>query len=423
LDLRKYRLVFKNIGLYTILNLFNSIIPFLLLPILTKHLSKEEFGLIDMFNNLGYIFIPFVGLNIGSSVIRFYYDKDKIDLSVFISSILYFLIFSGILLIGATVLLSYIDSGIFEKNSLPFDLILLSIGYALFSQIGEILLSLWRAEEDPAKFGIFRVSKSLIDLGVSAYLIVYLNMGWAARVNTAVIVSGIFSIIAIYLMFKSYKLRFKVNYTYIKSALAYSSPLILHTAGSYIISFSDRFVILHFLTLKEVGLYGVAYQIGMIMSFINNSFNQAWTPFMFSKLNEGNRSVFLKLHKINLYYFVLMLLMAVGVYLFVPFIYKYFIGKSFLVSPMVVFWVLLGYALNGMYKMIVNYMFYYKQTTRLSLITVLAAIVNVVLCWILVPIYGILGAAVATTLAFLLMFLLVYIQYHKLFMKLKNMEN
>jgi len=49
--------ILKNIGLYTILNLINSGIPFLLLPILTNKLSKEEYGTIDLFNNIGFYLI------------------------------------------------------------------------------------------------------------------------------------------------------------------------------------------------------------------------------------------------------------------------------------------------------------------------------------------------------------------------------
>ncbi len=72
-----------------------------------------------------------------------------------------------------------------------------------------------------------------------------------------------------------------------KSALNYSLPLILHSIGSYIISFSDRFIILYYLDVKQVGIYAVAYQIGMIMSFINNSFNQAWDTISLFSIVQG----------------------------------------------------------------------------------------------------------------------------------------
>lgn len=403
--------VFKNIGLYSLLNLINASIPFLLLPILTQNLSKESYGIIDLFTNLNYIFLPIIGLNIGSSVIRFYYDKEKIDFSKFISSILLFLALFGILIIGMSFLTISFFPIIGRSTGLPNQVIYLSIAFALFSQVCEILLSFWRAEEKPIQFGVFRVSKSLLDLGIAAYLIVFINLDWEARVYTSVLIAGIFSLIAIYILIKELGLNFDFDFSYLKMGLVYSSPLIFHSLGGYIISFSDRFIILHFLGLDEVGLYAVAYQVGMVMSFISNSFNQAWTPFLFSKLKEGNKKTLNQINKINFIYFLVMIILAFIIYLFVPIIYDVFIGEAFAVSPMIIFWVLLGYVFNGMYKMLVNYMFFYKMTKHLAGITIFAAIINIIFCFYLVPSYGIIGAAISTTISFSMMFILVFIVY------------
>jgi len=415
--------VFKNIGLYSLLNLLNASIPFILLPIFTQNLSKESYGIIDLFTNLNYIFVPIIGLNIGSSVIRFYYDKEKIDFSKFISSILLFLAVFGILIICISFITISFFPNIGSSTGLPNQVIYLSIAFALFSQICEILLYFLRAEEKPIQFGFFRVTKSLLDLGIAAYLIVFINFDWEARVYTSVIVACVFSIIAVYILARKLNLNLEFDFNYLKMGLAYSSPLIFHSLGGYIISFSDRFIILHFLGLEEVGLYAVAYQIGMVMSFISNSFNQAWTPFLFSKLKEGKRKTINELHRINFIYFLIMIVLAFIIYLFVPIIYDLFIGEAFAVSPMIVFWVLLGYAFNGMYKMLVNYMFYFKMTSHLASITIFAAVVNVAICYYLVPIYGILGAAISTTLSFLIMFILVFIVYFKINKSLKKRMN
>jgi len=407
--------IIKNIGWYTLLNFFNSAIPFLLLPILTKNLSIEQFAIIDLFNNVSYILLPLVGLNIGSSIIRFYYDKDQIDLSKFIYNILFFLIVSGLFLLTACLVFSILNINLLGDKEIPTIILLLAVAYALFSQICEVLLSLWRAEELPINYGIFRICKTVIDLGISIYLILFISQSWQSRIYSTVLVSLVFSIWAVYIMTKKYNLKRGINRLYLKIALKYSAPLILHGVGGYVISFSDRFVILHFMDLKSVGLYGVAYQVGMIMSFIGNSFSQAWTPFVFAKLKLNEMSIFRKLDIFNYFYFVMMILLSFALYFMVPIIYRIFIGKQFDVSPTIVFWVLLGYGVNGMYKIVVNYMFYYKKTGLLAIITCLAALVNVFMCWILVPVYGLLGAAVATTIAFFVMFILVYIQYLKIY--------
>lgn len=414
--------IVKNIGLYTLLNFFNASVPFLLLPILTNHLDKAQYGIMDIFMNMSFILMPVIGLNISASVVRFYFDKDTIDFPVFLYNIIFFIVCSGgsfIVLAGALVLF---EINIFQDESIPYYLILLSILYVLFSQLCEVLLSLFRVEEKPLHFGLFRISKTIMDFGVSVLLIVIFSYGWEGRVYPTVLITCLFSILAVVIIKRIWTLNYKINKNYIKSALRYSSPLIFHGLGVYIISFSDRFLILKFLGIESVGIYAVAYQIGMIMSFVNTSFNQAWMPFLFSKLKEENGSVLKRLEKFNYIYFLLMVFIALGVYVMVPSIYKYFIGETFNVDASIVLWVLLGYALNGMYKMIVNYIFYFKKTTNLALYTMIAAVVNISGCYILLPRYGILGASVSTTIAFFVLFILVYIQYLRFFRYRKIIE-
>jgi len=108
-----------------------------------------------------------------------------------------------------------------------------------------------------------------------------------------------------------------------------------------------------------------------------------------------------------------MLVLALIIYFVVPIIYDFFIGKEFEADPQIVLWVLLGYAFNGMYKIIVNYMFYYKNTKKLSLITIISSLINVIFSIILIPFLGLLGASISTAIGFLVMFIVVYYEYNK----------
>lgn len=403
-----------NIGIYSALNFINSAIPFLLLPVLTHKLTKSEFALIDIFNNLAFILSPLVGLNIGAAVIRYYYDKDQYDLKVFFSSALLFLIGSSLLLLAFLFLSSTSIGGLLNISRDIQHILILSVLYSLFNQIGEVLLSLYRASERPVNYGVYRVSKTFLDLGVSTILIVFVWASWTSRVYTALTVSCIFSIIAICVLVKELDLKFTYNKHYVKAALAYSVPLILHNISGYVINYADRLIILRHLDLEAVGLYGVAYQVGMVISFIGNSFNQAWTPFLFSTLKAGNKNKIKWLEKSNVLMTVFYFSLAGIIYLFVPFIYQYFIGKDFKVEPHIVFVVLLGYATNASYKNYVNYLFYYKRTARLSFYTGISALINIGLCWVWVPKYNILGAAYATLVSFIVQFVLVYVDYKKI---------
>lgn len=402
-----------NIGSYSGFNLINSAIPFLLLPVLTQNLSKSDFAIIDIFTNLTFILAPLIGLNIGSSIIRFYYDKELYNLKTFFSSSLIFIIISGIVIILLTLTFNIFFADLLNINKTIQGILLLSIFYALSNQIGETLLSLYRASERPIPYGKYRVIKTFFDFSISTFLIVFVWSSWTMRVYTAVAISCIFSIVSIILLIKELELRFDYHPQYVKSALTYSVPLILHDIGGHIINYADRLIILHFTNLDSVGIYAVAYQIGLVMSLVGNSINQAWTPFLFSILKEQNPERIRWLDRFHIKMIFFYFLLAGIIYLFTPFIYSSFIGKAFNASPHIVLIILASYAINASYKNYVNYLFYYKKTARLSVYTGLGALINIGLCWYWIPKYNILGAAYATLISFSIQFILVFIDYQR----------
>ncbi|PRX13761.1 O-antigen/teichoic acid export membrane protein [Nonlabens ulvanivorans] len=404
--------LFQSLGMYTLVNFINSAIPFLLLPILTSNLSEAEYGIVDIFNNLSFIFIPIIGLNIVSCVLRFYYD-DNIDFNKFLSTVTTTLLICGTIIILAVASFIYSTDVDIINEEIPNSVLLLALLFAFSSQIIEIILGIFRATERPLNYGFVRIVKTGLDLSLSIYCVVVLKLGWEGRIYPAVGVGLLIALLILLYLFHAYNVRLVIKKDYLRIAFKYSTPLIFHSLAGYIISFSDRFIILEFMSAEDVGLYAVAYQVGMIMSFVNNSFNQAWTPYVFSILKGGDLAKIKQLSKFNYFYFLLMIVLALSIFLMVPLIYEWFIDGKFEVDYQIVFWVLLGYAFNGMYKVLVNYLFYYKRTSSLAIITVSAAVCNIVFCILLVPRIGILGASISTTIAFFLMFALVYVYYLK----------
>ena len=396
----------KNISGFAFFNVLNSAIPFLLLPILTAYLSPEHYGVVDIFYNTTLIITPFIGLCIVQSIGRFYFEK--IVLSRFVSTVLVVLLSTGLIITA----LSLVFNIVFEDYLLGYDippyLIFLAFLYTLFTQISEILLALWRVSYKVAHFGIFRVSKTALDLGLSIFLIASLGYGWEGRIYPQVIVAFLFAIIALYLLYKlGYLKNLKADKTYKKEALSYSIPLIFHTFGGYVINFSDRFFILIMLSMTDVGVYSVAYQIGMVMSLVQNSFNQAWVPFFFQKLKEDTDSARRKIVQITYIYIAFLVVTTLLLYLCIPLIYKYFINESYVDGASLIIWVLLGFLFNGIYKMLVNFLFYDKRTKLVAVLSIGSAILNIALNYFLIKFNGITGAAQATMLTFLFFMLVI----------------
>lgn len=402
----------KNISFFTFFNLLNAAIPFLLLPILTVYLAPTDYAVIDIFNSLNMLFMPLVVLSIVGSISRFYFEEE-VKLPIFIKTVFSSTVKYGVCFIALNILVTLLLFFSFDlKLDFPPYLLILSALFVFFSQLGEILLTLWRVSYKTSKYGVFRVSKTALDLGLSILLIVYFDFGWEGKVAPSIGVGAIYGIAAIIILsrtgFLGKSLRYNKGYN--KMALAYSIPLIFHSVGGYIIAVSDRFFVLAIEGAEETGIYAVAYQIGMVMGLVQNSFNQAWVPYFYESLNKGTIRVKKRIVKITYFYFAGLILM---VFIFsgaTPLFYEYFIGDGFKSGMTIVFWVLLGYTFNGMYKMVVNYLFYLKKTKIVAQTTILVAAINLLLNYFLITANGIIGAAQATAISFLLLFIIILIK-------------
>src|SRR5690606_13855355 len=163
-----------------------------------------------------FILFPIVGLNIASCVIRFYYDKN-VTLSKLLSTAINFTFLFGIgLFVVSVVLNSFID-----VPKPYFVLFTCSLLYATFSQVSEILLSYYRAIEKPKFYGIFRVSKTFLDFGLTVFILLYIFVGWESRVFIATFVAVLFSIIAVCILKSRYLYSFTIDSEYLKKGILY----------------------------------------------------------------------------------------------------------------------------------------------------------------------------------------------------------
>jgi Na+-driven multidrug efflux pump len=94
---------------------------------------------------------------------------------------------------------------------------------------------------------------------------------------------------------------------------------------------------------------------------------------------------------------------------------KFFVSRNFYFAYKYVLWIALGYAFQGMYFMVVNYIFYVKKTYILAWVTFTSAGVNIVLNYFFIKANGAIGAAQATTITFFVQFIMVWILSAKVY--------
>lgn len=396
----------KNTGLYTFSNLLNTGIPFLILPILTRHLTPEDYGLISMFALLISFTTPLIGLSLNGSIIREYYNQENVDIKEYIYNCIVVIAMSTVL---TSIVFMVFGEVIARVASFPKQLLWTVILFSASLSINNIFLSLMQAEKKPFHYALYKNLNTLLNVVLSLVLIFMLELGWKGRVFGQLIAIVIFAGIGILYLYKLKWIRKKYNFEYIKQALIFGLPLLPHSISTSIITMTDRLFITNMIGLSATGIYTVGYQVGSIINILAASFNLAYLPWLFGKLKENNNNTNSKIVKFTYIYFIFMFSLSILLGIISPLLLKVFLGTSFVQASIYVIWISLGYSFNAMYSVMVNFIYFERKNGYLSWATFGAALLNIVLNYFFIRRYGAIGAAQATTIIYFTKFILIWL--------------
>ena len=238
LDKLKKHVLFKDSLIYVTTNIISRAIPFLFLPVLTRYLSPEGYGILATFQVLQFIFIVLVSVNTHGALSRIFFDIDSKELKVYIYNLFIIILVNFLIL---CFILNNFTNELSELLNFPKNWLFVLEFSALFEVITSFLLTLWRVEEKPLNYGIFQILKITVNLTLSIILVVYFNWKWQGRLIGIIATSIIFGIITVIFLAKN--IKFKINRDYIKDALGFGIPLIPHSLSGWITTYIDRIFI------------------------------------------------------------------------------------------------------------------------------------------------------------------------------------
>ena len=404
--------LFRTAGFYGGFTIINAIIPFLLLPILTRAMTPTDFGLVAIFSVLMTFFSPFIGLSTHAAIARQYYNKEDVDFRIYLTNC-FFILLSSTLFFSIFIFL-FADQ-ISVLSAFPKSWIGYVIITSFCTTIVSIALTLWQVQSKSFYYGIFQVSNTIVNVIFSLWFVIFLGLTWKGRILAQVVTSIIFAIFSLFILRRNKWFKFIFNKKYILNALKFSIPLIPHTLGAIVMSMTDRIFIAKFVGLNAAGLFSVGYTFASIIGFMENSFNLAYAPWLFSKLKTADFSYKKRLVKFTYFYFIIILLLSILFSLSSPYFLKYYLGKEFQGAREFVFWLCLSFSFSGMYKMVVNYIFYAEKTNLLAWITFTSAAINIPANYFLINHYGAVGSAMATAFVSIFFFFFTWILSNRVY--------
>ena len=396
----------KSTGVYALANILNGAIPFLVIPILTTHLSPLDYGIVAMFYISCNILNPFIGVSTVGFVQIKYFESDINELKKYIGNCFY-IFFSSIVILFIVII---VFQNFFSRvTTIPYEWIWTIFCYSICNYVSQIVMVLWQVRKQSISYAAFQVLQTILNISLTIFFVVYLKYNWQGRIGAIVITSLLFAFIAFFILLRRNEISFKFDLKFVFEALKFGIPIIPHTLGGVLIGMADRFLLTNIVGVEETGIYSLATQLGMIIYFLTTSFNNAYSPWLFMKLNENNLSSKIKIVKFTYLYFISLPLVGV-IYLFgIHFLLHYFVGENFLSSERYLVWLIIGNIFQGMYFMVTNYIIFLKKTHILAIVTAFTAIFNIVLNYLLITSIGSVGAAITFAISWFLFFVITWI--------------
>jgi O-antigen/teichoic acid export membrane protein len=405
--------LFTHSLIYGIGDVIPKAISFLLIPLYTRYLTTGDYGVISSVFAISSVLGIFCLMGLNGAVTRFFFDyNDFNERRKYLGSISIFLLLSTFIIIS---LLDIFGRNILNKiiPDIPFNPYLrLSIWTIFFMINTSILLAIYRAQEKSKKYVIFSIVNYITTVGFIIYLVVFLKQGALGYIKGTFFASIFIFIICVLLLFEKISLHFDLSR--IINSLRFGLPLVPHLLAWWILNLIDRLMLQHFRGLDEVGIYSIGYTIGMILWFVTEAFNNAWMPFFFSTA-KGEKNAKEIFSKVTTYYLMGLLFLGLLIITFSKEIVILMTTPEFYESYKVVPIITLANIATGIYLMSANQIFFVKKTHYMPAISITAAVSNILLNILLIPTYGMIGAAYATMISFAICALITYFVSSKLY--------
>ncbi len=396
-------------SIYTFSNILSRSISLLLVPLYTKVLSPSDYGSVDILTvSCGLINLT-IALEIHQAIARFYNewtlaDQKKYISTAFIFTIVIYTLFS-LFLIPFRINLSdfFLESN--NKINIINETILVSwtSGVYYFTQ------SQLRWQLKAKNHAFVSIIFTVITTITTSILILYFHLGISGVLYGLIIGNLAGILLSIYFTRDLYINYF--DFSRLFFLLKFSTPLVLSSVSVFISLYIDRILIKKMLSLNELGLFSIGYKFASIVGLLTTGINLAITPLIYKHYKDPTTKI--KLQSIFLYYILFGSIIFVGITIFAETIILTFTTPNYIHAKNVIPYLVLTSLLASMYNFTPG-LFIANKTKIVTYINILVAIINLCLNIFLIPIFGIIGAAIASLIGYILAFF-IYIYFNQKF--------
>lgn len=371
-------------------------------PVFSRMLGTNGYGVISVYTIWMGVAATVFTLQTNGTLVnaRVEYPEDqqhKYQSSVMFLSLVVFLAFSAVVVLFLPQISALMK--------LQKALILLLLFHAFGNFCFNFMNSKFTYEFKADKNMIMSVGVTLVTLALSVILILLLpkEINYYGRILGMSLTYGIVGVvICIYILFKG---KTFYNRTYWKLALMLALPVVFYSLSDILLGHCDRVMLQQMMSESMVGQYSLAFNFGGIMLTIFMALNNTWMPFFFDDMKAGRVP---QIHNQAKNFLEIFTVLSVGFNLLSVEVYHVFASKEFWAGTSLVPIFVTSYYLNFLCTFPVNYEYYHKKTKVVAVVTIMSAVVNIVLNYMLISRIGMMGAALATGISHGFQFVMHY---------------
>lgn len=394
--------IIKDSVIYGGADFFSKILAFIAFPIIAAALHPRSFGALELILTSVALVGVVVNCGLNNAVQRFYWDKDVPESSqpsIVTTGLLLQMAFCfSVIIVGFALL--YVFLSALEESDLPFTAI--ALGSALFllatTRCTQFILDVTRLHFAPWRFFALALLGRVLTLAVGVVAVVYMGLGIDGMLSGQVLVFVVILPLALWMIRRDLALS-DFNLNWAGELVKFGSPFIFMGLAYWLFNSMDRWMLSSMRSLEEVGVYSIAARFASVVLFLSAAFGQAFSPLAMKIRRDYPDEYRFIFGQILIGLLAIMLLAGFAVSVFAGEILFVLMPLEYMGAAIPMILLCFAVVIQSAQQVVAIGISIEKKTHLFAKLAWVAAVINLLGNWLLIPTYGASGAAISTVLS------------------------
>ena len=395
----------RGAGIYALANFATRALNFLLLPLYTRFLTPADYGVISLAEIIATAFVTIAGFGFEPALRRlyFHYAENSEEQRQYVGTVLRFILAA----IAVGVVLCFAMASVTPREWFSvqfFPYVALALGTAAAAQLTQHRLALFEIRRRPQLYALWVALLFALTASFTIWFVVGTRGGARGMLAGKLLASAFVALISLAALCPW--LSAKWQWRFVRETWPLAWPLMPHQLMALGLVIADRFLLEHYRSLAEVGIYSLAYTCGMAMYLMTTSLLQSWSPMFFDLARQGD-SAKPQLGRLSSALAIALTAIAAVGALLAPVLVRLldprYRGLAALV-PLVI----AGYLFHGFFALLQLPILQSQRSRPILYASSVALVTNLALNILWIPHWGMYGAAYATVAGYALEALIMF---------------